>query len=238
MSAIVDRPFPFQFAGQINFAEIARVDGHDPALPRTGLLSIFWDNLEYPGGFDPAGHVGTLVLYHDEPLDRFKRLNTPAEMLPMERDTPVRSMSCVPEAFVAPAPPGSETWNALGLPQPALEAYQSWCDEYEIMQPSEGGKDWRCHRVGSWPAPVQGPMQSLCAMVATGIYCGSHKVFEAAENQEIIRSGRDWVMIAQIGTDTKANLTWGDSGALYVWIKSIDLAARRFDQARIIVQGA
>lgn len=197
MSEIVDRPFQLHFVGQINFADPALAGVGDPALPYIGLLSIFWDYLECPGGFDPAGHAGTLVLYHTGPCDQFERLATPVEMLAMERYISVQTMSCVPEAFIAPVPPGSEAWNAFGLPQAALEAYQSWCSDFELMSPSEGGGDWRCHRVGGWPAPVQGPMQSLCAMVAAGIYCGSHKVFAAPENQEIIRSGRDWVLIDQ-----------------------------------------
>jgi hypothetical protein len=238
MCETVDQPFPLHFVGQINFADLARTGTGAWTLPRTGLLSIFWDILEYPGGFDPAGHAGTLVLYHDESLDQFERRDTPADLIAMERYGLVRPMTCVPESFIAPVPPGSATWMELGLPQHALDAYSSWCNDLELMHPSEGGRDWRCHRVGGWPTPVQGPMQSLCAMVAAGIDCGSHAVFTALENQEIIQSGRDWVMIAQIGTDTKANLSWGDSGALYVWMHKTDLAARRFDKARIVVQSA
>ena len=81
-------------------------------------------------------------------------------------------------------------------------------------------------------------MQALCALTAAGIDCGYSEVYEAPENQDIIKSGRDWVMVAQIGTDEKAALSWGDSGALYVWIKAADLAARRFSEARIVVQSS
>ncbi|MDN3027065.1 DUF1963 domain-containing protein [Streptomyces sp. S.PB5] len=46
-----------------------------------------------------------------------------------------------------------------------------------------------------------------------------------------------WVLLAQFGSDSDAKMTWGEEGALYWLIRSEDLAARRFGEARLILQG-
>ncbi|MCC9711456.1 DUF1963 domain-containing protein [Streptomyces sp. MNU76] len=43
-------------------------------------------------------------------------------------------------------------------------------------------------------------------------------------------------LLAQFGADGDARTTWGDEGTLYWLIRAEDLAARRFDQARLTVQ--
>ncbi|MER6562300.1 YwqG family protein [Streptomyces sp. NPDC001027] len=86
------------------------------------------------------------------------------------------------------------------------------------------------HQVGGHAVPVQGPVEYEIANAALG---GMHVWGDQPLDQEAER----WVLLAQFGSDSDAKMTWGDEGALYWLIRSEDLAAHRFDLARLAVQG-
>ena len=54
-----------------------------------------------------------------------------------------------------------------------------------------------------------------------------------------MRSAADrWVLLFQMGTveDDETELMYGDCGLIYFWIRKEDLAARNFDNVRLILQ--
>ena len=101
---------------------------------------------------------------------------------------------------------------------------------------SNDGEDACCHRISGWPTPVQGDMQTECALVAAGHYCGSGQSYQDPALQSVRDSAGDWLLLLQLGTDEKLGMNWGDDGQLYIWIRREDLRARRFDQARLVLQ--
>ena len=46
----------------------------------------------------------------------------------------------------------------------------------------------------------------------------------------------DWRLLLQLDSDATANMMWGDSGRLYLWIRHEDLEVRRFDRCWVLVQ--
>ena len=70
------------------------------------------------------------------------------------------------------------------------------------------------HQIGGHAMPIQGPVE--------------HEI--AKDDAE------SWVLLAQIDSDEDAEMSWGDTGALYWLIRAEDLAARRFDQVRTTIQ--
>jgi|SRR2546423_4963159 len=85
------------------------------------------------------------------------------------------------------------------------------------------------HQLGGHAVPVQGPVEYEVAEAVLG---GGHEWGDQPLDQEAER----WVLLAQFDSDSDAKMTWGDEGTLYWLIRSEDLAARRFDQARLTVQ--
>ena len=79
-------------------------------------------------------------------------------------------------------------------------------------------------------------MQIECALVSAGHSTGDAKAYRDPAMQSIRNTAPEWLLLAQIGTDEKANMMWGDSGQLYVWIRREELRARNFNKARIILQ--
>ena len=79
--AILGKPFALFFVAQINFAEVAAANP-DMAeyMPQTGLLSLFYDVLEMPWGFDPADRQGFEVLWFDGNVEDLKSASQPADL--------------------------------------------------------------------------------------------------------------------------------------------------------------
>ncbi len=233
---ILEKPFPLAFVAQIDFAEAWRAGPLDPDFPKNGLLSIFYDALESPWGYDPADHVGTRVLFHTSDAGQMTRRELPAELAAATQFAPFPPLRCQAHACLALLPMETADFASLDLAPEIADALGEWWGEDDNMYATEGGSNWKCHRVGGWPTPVQGDMQTECALVAAGHYCGSGDAYRDPGTEAVRASAREWVLLAQIGTDEKAQIVWGDNGQLYVWIRREDLAARRFEAARIVQQ--
>ncbi|MEV6647571.1 YwqG family protein [Amycolatopsis sp. NPDC051371] len=82
------------------------------------------------------------------------------------------------------------------------------------------------HQVGGFALPVQGAVENEIAAEVLGSYQDPRLAEEAAR----------WVLLAQIDSDDKAGMTWGDAGMLYWMIRTDDLEAGRFDRARCTMQ--
>jgi uncharacterized protein YwqG len=236
MIEVIKKPFPLTFIAQINLAEAWHAGSLDPDFPKYGLLSIFYDTLEEPWGFDPADHVGSAVLFHMTDAAQLTRREPPTELTAIERYAPLMPLVCQAQPCLTPLPVNTARFANLNFDEKTADAIHNWWSEDDRMYGSEGGADWKCHRVGGWPTPIQGDMQTECALVAAGHYCGSGDAYSAAETKAVRATADEWLLLAQIGTDGGAQMMWGDNGQLYVWIRRKDLVARRFEAARLILQ--
>ena len=233
MIDLVENPFPLEFIAQINLEEVRCAGPLDPDIPKSGLLSIFYDAAEQPWGFDPSDHVGSAVLFHDQAPDSLNRLDTPPDLTRLERYQAFAPLACRIRAGLAPIPAETAVFRRLGLPEELESLYLDWwIDDDGAFGPGH----WSGHRVGGWPLPIQGDMQTECALVAAGHYCGDSKPYIAPETAGVRATASDWLLLAQIDSDDEADMMWGDSGALYFWIRREDLVARRFDAVRALLQ--
>ena len=235
MIRIVGEPFPLEFICQVDFEEMRRAGPLDPDFPESGLLSVFYDTLDMPWGFDPADHVGSAFLFHERASDATSRLDTPSEFASVERYAPMAPVACSGHGCLMPLPVETAVFSDLGLTQGQEESYRHW---YWDESDSDGSDepDLNRHLVGGWPLPIQGDMQTECALVAVGHYCGDDTVYRAPETAEVRATAKEWVLLLQIGFDEDAGMMWGDVGNLYIWIRREDLVARRFEAARIVLQ--
>lgn len=85
------------------------------------------------------------------------------------------------------------------------------------------------HQISGHACPVQGPVEYD---VANATLAERHEWGDPPLDDEAER----WVLLAQFAGDHDADMMWGDDGMLYWLIRTEDLAARRFDQARLVIQ--
>ncbi|WP_343719208.1 DUF1963 domain-containing protein, partial [Achromobacter dolens] len=122
-------------------------------------------------------------------------------------------------------------WDAFALEDDeAYESYQDWRSRFGT--PDMDGRD--NHQLGGYPQSLQNGMQATCQLVSHGLDCGGSAVWRSEAAQALLPGARDWRLVLQIGADPHAGIP--QPGAYYVLMREQDIAARRFDLARVTYQ--
>jgi len=218
-------PAPLQFIAQVNLADIWLSGPVDPDIPREGRLLLFYDTDHRPGGDRAADTTGARLIHDFTPVGSLKRASPPAELLAHKQTTGFRPQRCVLHAGMWPPYFGSPEWNACEIKAKAEKTVQAWW--------SEVTRDGHDHRFGGHPLQIQGDMQTECALVSKGLDLSA---WNSKAAERLKSDAANWLLLLQIASDDRAGMMWGDVGNLYVWIHRDALRARRFEEARVIVQ--
>ena len=192
----------------------------DAGFPEDGWLSFFYFESSADGGTEVVGSLfagtgdGARVCY-----------SAPGHV---ELTSPPQEVQPYPKVGVTARPVLTwATWehprlHEDGRPAPGWD--QIWAELDQLRLEQDGSP---AHQVGGNPDPVQGPVELEVAygQLSSG---GQDKI---AWTDPAVRSAADdWILLAQIDTDSQAGFLWGDCGVLYYLIRPADLAARRFDR--------
>jgi uncharacterized protein YwqG len=231
-------PAPLGFVAQVDLAEVWRTGPVDPDIPHQGRLLFFYDTGHRPGGYKPADITGARLIYDLTPIDSLKRAIPSAELAaPEQKVRPAhaaasrshfRAQRCVLHAGMWPPHFGSPDWDACEIKAKAEKTVQNWW--YEVT------RDGHDHRFGGYPLQIQGDMQTECALVSKGLDLGGSNRWNSKAAKRLKPDAPNWLLLMQITSDKRAGMMWGDVGNLYVWIHRDALRARRFEEARVILQ--
>ena len=188
----------------------------DIALPHAGMLLFFY--------FDGQLDDGTAIVYSEEPDTlagaRVLCLRPGLAASPRECPTGLRSYERVelaaepvvtfpgfehPDLQAAFRPPGQDLGSFLDHPVNG-EAFT------QALSRRRAGP---CHQVGGYATPVQGPVECDAAVAALG---GG----EPGDDELLAEQAR-WILLAQIDSDDRAGMMWGDAGTLYWLCRSADM---------------
>lgn len=230
----VEASFPLAFLGQFDLSELAQKQGFDPTLPAEGRLLLFYDFWEMPEEFVPEASVGWQLIWDQTPVSGLVRAPIPAELSSISND----EWSCVFRAaqistrsVITPIPPNDKSWDAFPLDDDeALETYQEWLEQFG--RPDRYDRD--NHQIGGFPQTLQNGLQARAQLAANGVYCGASEVWQTDTAKELLKSAQEWRLVLQIGVDRHAGIK--PPGAYYVIMREQDIAARRFDLARVTYQ--
>lgn len=218
---------PLSFMAQINLREVAEYDVQG-ILPKTGVLSFFYDMVSMTWGFEPSDKGSARVYYFSE-----EEKLSPCE-LPNELDEDM----IVPELSVS-------FENHISIPD--LESYGDdsvdWDEYYECRSALgyEFDEMGEVTKLLGYPDVIQNPMEEECERVTRGYGCGSPEDYEKIpedEKDEIKAAAKEWTLLFQMGTVSTddAEIMFGDCGHIYFWIKKSDLENCKFDNAWLILQ--
>lgn len=217
-------PAPLRFIAQVDLAAVWLTGPVDPDIPREGRLCFFYDTDHRPAGDSPADIRGARLIHDLTPVGSLKRASPPAELLAHKQTAGFRPQRCVLHAGMWPPYFGSPEWNACEIKAEAEKIVQAWW--YEVT------RDGHDHRFGGHPLQIQGDMQTECALLTKGFDLSAwHEAVERLKSD-----AANWLLLLQIASDDRAGMMWGDVGNLYVWIHRDALRARRFEEARVIMQ--
>lgn len=229
-----ERPFPLAFFGQFDLAALSAIEGFDPLLPKTGRLLVFYDFWEQPEDFTPEAAVGWRVIWDDSPRDLLTPAAVPMDLETISSDdwTTIFApalISAVP--VVTPIPMSDRGWDAFDLEDEDLrEVYGDWLSQFGTPD-EDGGEN---HQLGGFPRPIQNGLQATSQLTSHGIYCGNGDAWKIPEAQALLKEAGAWRLLLQVGVDLNAGMR--GPGAYYVIIRNEDLAARRFERARVTYQ--
>ena len=221
MGGVPDVPKDFQwpewngfkqlFVVQINLNDLASFESAKD-LPKSGLLSFFFDSQLEVWGDDPNEHDAWKVFYFND-----------ADQLGRHSNTSFRQEEgeglldpCSVTFFEKITPPSyySEIIQSMGLDEDEHDQYGEMVYEYY-----RGAEDEiMVHQLFGHPLILQEEeMQSEC-----------QRMIHAANPEKKQSNPDQWKLLLQIDSDEKTNVMWGDCGILYFWINEEDLKAQNF----------
>jgi uncharacterized protein YwqG len=215
------------FLCQLDLAEFAETEASkSSSLPKSGLLSFFYDLQHQPWGFDPT-HQGAAAVYF---FSNDLVLKSSDENY--EPKLPYQSISWK-EELTHPDPQANEL-NGKNLRTEDGKVHDEADDYYfDFLEKCYGNEP--VHRFLGYPQLIQSDWRMECELVSHGISCADGKAFCGAEAKEFENSSMDWRLLLQLDSDDKFGM-WGDGGKIYFCIKDADLRARNFSQCRLILQ--
>lgn len=230
----MDQPFPLAFFGQFDLAALSRFEGFDPMLPKEGRLLVFYDYWELPEDFTPEASVGWRVIWDNTPAESLAPAVIPDTLAAISCDGWAAIFKPAPlfaVPVVTPIPPNDALWDAFDLSDEGLcDIYCDWLSEFG-MPDEPGGEN---HQLGGYPRALQNGLQARSQLAANGIYCGNSEAWRTPEATALLPGAKSWRLLLQIGVDANAGMQ--GPGAFYVVMQEEDLAARRFDRARVTYQ--
>lgn len=219
---------PLSFLAQINLRDVAHLD-EEGVLPKTGMLSFFYELATMTWGFTPEDNGSARVFYFPEEAE-LSLAECPADldesMILPELELEFRSQISLPDYGCLEADMAFE-----------YEEYESCCAEVGYTYDGWGERT----KLLGYPDVIQNPMEEECERVTRGYSCGSPEDYAKipeAEKADIKEKASEWMLLFQMGTvSTEAyELMFGDCGHIYFWIKKSDLLKRKFENAWLILQ--
>ena len=224
------KPRPLSFLAQFDLSEISQYDT-DGLLPKTGLLSFFYEFETSCWGYDPKDKGCARVFYFED-MSELSPADFPDDLeedmrFPEYKITAVSEKSFQSyEDFLVQRDPRTSNWEEFESAQKSLG----------IEEPGERSK------LLGWADVIQGNMTRECELVASrGYYLGNgwDNVTPQDRQEAEQWANRDWLLLFQLDCvldDGNFELMFGDGGRVYFYIRREDLEARNFDNVWLILQ--
>ena len=220
---------PLSFIAQFNMEEISQYDTED-MLPKTGILSFFYELNSMAWGYSPDDK-GCARVYYFEDVNALHTVDLPEDMEEYFR---------LPALNITAASEKSYQSGVDFMLQREDEMTERW-DEFDEVQEKLGiDEEGEISKLLGWANPVQGNMTCECELVSRGYYLGSGwDDVTPLDRQEAEQwSAQDWLPLFQLDSveDGDFELMFGDCGRIYYYIRRDNLAARKFDDVWLILQ--
>lgn len=220
---------PLSFIAQFNLEEISQYDTEN-LLPKTGVLSFFYELNSMAWGYDPD-NKGCARVYYFEDVNALHTADLPEDMEEYFR---------LPALKIAAKSEKSYQDGVDFLLQREDEMTERWDEFDEIREKLRIDEEDEISKLLGWADPIQGNMTMECELVSRGYYLGNgwDEVTPLDRQEAEQWSAQDWLPLFQLDSvyDGNFELMFGDGGRIYYYIRRDDLAARKFDDVWLILQ--
>lgn len=222
---------PLSFMAQINLKDVAEYDT-EGLLPKTGVLSFFYELVTQTWGFDPEDKGSSKVYYFPdenalEPMPHPE--NIEEEVVISEQEIKFEKQISLP------SPEDFRSGFCSG--EFDYDEYEECCEELGYKMDEWGDVT----KLLGYPDVIQNSMERECETVTRGYRQGSpedSKSISDSEKADIKEKASEWILLFQMGTieTDEKEIMFGDCGHIYFWIKKSDLAQRNFENVWLILQ--
>lgn len=224
---------PLAFLAQFDLEEICKYD-KDNLLPKTGVLSFFYELDSQKWGFDPKDR-GCARAYWFEDKSKLHAADFPEDLEEYYRFPEI--------AFTAKSERSYQSYEDFLLQREKLiEDWDAFDEAAESLGIEEADDIEGRSKLLGWADPIQGNMTKECELVNRGYYLGSDweaHVTPQDEQEAEQWANRDWQLLFQLSSfdaEDGFELMFGDSGRLYFYIRREDLQKRDFSRVWLILQ--
>lgn len=223
------KPRPLAFLAQFSCAELAPLD-EEGLLPKTGVLSFFYEIDSMRWGFDPKDKGCARVFWFEE-VSALAPAQVP-ENLHEDYQFPVLQFTASSEVSY----PNGEDYCLDEVGDMDWDTFNETLEALGMEDPDNISK------LLGWPDLVQGNMTMECEFVSRGYYLGHGWGEISPEDLQYAKqtSRENWRLLFQLDTveseEDDFELMFGDCGRLYFYIPKEDLLARNFDRVWLILQ--
>lgn len=228
------KPRPLSFLAQFDCTALAELD-RDGLLPREGVLSLFYEMGSQRGGFDPQDAGCARVYWFPE--------GAALHPAPFPEDLPdFGRLSRFPIRGASEADYPAYQDAESAMPDKDFPEKASMFDQYDevVAALRKEERNGALHKLLGWPNIIQNNMTQECELVSRGHYCGStwNRIPAEGRREAEQTSLEKWLLLFQLDSFTQGefSLDFGDCGSIYFYIRTEDLAARRFDRVWLIMQ--
>lgn len=223
---------PLAFIAQFDLEEISKYDT-DNLLPKTGVMSFFYELDSQRWGYDPDDEGCVRVYWFDDknalhraefPDDLAEYYRLPALKIDIKSEKSYQSF----QDFLLQREKLIENWDEFDEALSSLGV----STEYEE----------NTSKLLGWADPIQNNMTMQCELVSRGYYLGNPEGWSGVtplDRQEAEQwSAEDWLPLFQLDTVKNGDfeLMFGDCGRIYFYIRRDDLAKRDFSNVWLILQ--
>lgn len=215
---------PLAFIAQINLDDVATYDTEN-RLPKSGLLSFFYEGGEEVWGYDPKDKGGFKVV-HFEQTENLQVTSTPDTL----EDYMVFSPCKITFECAVSYPSDTYELNKQLFGDSDSDEHE---DFFEVIYDAQEGI---VNKLFGHPGLIQGDIFLETQLVTNGLFCGNSTGYNDPRAKELEKGVSDWMLLFQIDSDNNANMMWGDVGRVYFTIKKEDLANGNFDNIWTVFQ--
>lgn len=202
------------FVAQINLPEVTP---YDPShlLPDTGMLAFFFDQEAFFESRPVDQATPWQVCYTPGPLSDLRRLPMPENIPQQGRYRPSVVTCSIEMTLPDYSQYDSTSVERLGLSGPLTDEEEQAYYRIRAQLAGRVGAKYHIpiHRLLGHPDEVQWDM-----------------------HDDLGGEPADWQLLFQIDSDGTPDTDWGDTGRIYYWIRTRDLAKRNFSQVQVILQ--
>jgi uncharacterized protein YwqG len=204
---------PLGFIAQIDLSDVQSVFPNT-LVPKSGLLSFYYDPKQEVWGFDPKDRGRWTVLYFDAPVAPAGQVPSSLPSEGQYQSVPLRARG----ELTLPAPDSLEI-ERLSLTEQQRNAYWALSGEISELR-GEGG----LHRFLGWPEEIQHDPAVEVQLPANGISASGPDGYHSEEGKRLMANRDVWQLLLQVDSEDAAGMMWGDAGRLFYMIRRDDMA--------------